>query len=1844
MKIPLICILFFIAGKTVISQVSVDFTANNRVGCGVLQVLFQNNSTGPAASYKWNLGGIMSTAKNPSRIFIAPGKYNICLTVTDQNGKEETLCKNEFIEVKPSFKAAFTVSEPLICAGSSAQFNDLTKSPNGEITSLIWDLGGSTGTVQLSNSVPVTSIYKDPGLYAVTLYAKDEAGCESTVTQKDILTVLQKPEIKLTVPEIYCSLPASVKVTNLSQQSPELTFSWKIANGNTFNGYDPPAITITQEGRFALQVIATNTANNCSDTLNNPQGIIVENVSKFVLNKKVACRNDQIQFNSTSTLPEITHIWDFGDGAISNEANPAHQYTFPGCYTVTHTTSYKGCSSIQTADTCIRINDLPQPSFVLDKTKGCQFPLLVQATNNSPTGIIWTWKSNGVILSNDKNPLLRFETPGVYPIQLEVTNTEGCIATVEGSAVESYKIQPIISSGEIKGCGPLFYTLEHNSTSLDPITNVRWTVFTSVPKTVIGEVAAVVIPETGQFDVKLVVENSLGCADSIVVSDYIKVGSPPVTAMEFEEEICFGLPLQLTDKSDAIANEFQWEFGDGLDPDYTQNPTRIYNNTGDYVITHQAFFNGCPGNRVSANVRILGAKAEFEIQHNCNVPGEKLFINRSTGVDSVYWDFGLSGSMSDTSHRFNSQFNYPVPGNYPVILKVLNKASNCEDTASMYAFVSDLEASFALNTYESCSPAEINVINSSKDASVYQYTFGGAENYDADSSAPVILYTSGGNYSGSLIVTDRIGCRDTFKLPDTISIHQIQATITSSHQRYCQDSLVSLQANTQVLNDRIVNYNWVYGNQFMNNTPQIEVRIDSIQTNQIGLVVFSESGCRAETGFSIPSGNLKLGFTSDTLICNADSIRFYAEIGGRWNSLLWNFGDGQTSDQINPFHRYLSDGNYSISLTVQDGISGCNQTILKNNHIQIHDPIAVFEVLNAQEFCPPFIAKVTNESQYASRFEWSFGAGSPVSTEYEPSRLLTESGTYNVRLIAKSSDRCQDTVDINSAFVVHGPEVLFIKETFPKVCSPLPVNYLVSADGVDLLGIEYGDGFQEVVAKPGSETAFKHTYENGGLYYSIIFATDTFGCTSFKLLDTIDLHETTVKLGLTNTMICGPTGFVQLKNESTSSDPYTLTRLTLRINDVDTQFDYLPDSVLLEEFGRYSVKLVMGSDFCVDSIEYVDTLRLSPHPAANFEVLSSLLCAGDSVTFVDRSTAINEFINRVEWKIGSQKYTGSSLTLKLPPEGLIVRLLTGTENGCLDSLEQEISVNPSIQVDLSSDTMICSGSLLQLHANILNPVAGSSYFWRSGDHLLCDGCLDLVLRPDNTTTYTFEAQHPNGCLSIYETEVTTFRNNIGQLRLTEDTIICLSSIVPLLADAGEELYSYQWEQSRQGLSCYQNCRNPLASPDTTTTFIVYVTNTQGCERLDSITVYVNIPGGFDLGPDRTLCPGDTFGISVPGFENYRWTGSSGISCTNCADPVLRPLQPSLYILQATEDGCAVKDSIRLSVFSGELIPGRKDTTLCLGSSAQLKTVDQVNLNWLPSPWLNDFTLRNPTATPGENAVFYVQATEDLCTIVDSFSITVVNETQINARDRVVCPGEEFSITVEGDATSFKWSGPNIISGQNTNSIRSATRKDTTYTVIAQNHTCAGDTAVIRVTLTSFVELPEVVKINIIKSLPFQLNKSFKTDSSYFYSWAPDEDLSCLDCPNPILFTDSAKNLFFRIFDPTTGCELNQIVEVSVVESCQPEDYFSIPNIFTPNQDGLNDQLFVIPKAADLIKSFRIFDRTGDLVFETFDIQVGWDGRLKNLEVANGVYVYLIEADCPQLNQRIILSGDVTLIR
>ena len=101
--------------------------------------------------------------------------------------------------------------------------------------------------------------------------------------------------------------------------------------------------------------------------------------------------------------------------------------------------------------------------------------------------------------------------------------------------------------------------------------------------------------------------------------------------------------------------------------------------------------------------------------------------------------------------------------------------------------------------------------------------------------------------------------------------------------------------------------------------------------------------------------------------------------------------------------------------------------------------------------------------------------------------------------------------------------------------------------------------------------------------------------------------------------------------------------------------------------------------------------------------------------------------------------------------------------------------------------------------------------------------------------------------------------------------------------------------------------------------------------------------------------------------------------------------------------------------------------------------------------------------------------------------------------------------------------------------------------------------------------------------------------------------------------------------------------MDAVEHCD-RNQISVPNTFTPNHDGYNDELHLISNTISEINSFKIFDRWGGLVFETDDFYKGWDGQRNGKDMPIGVYVYLIQATCILDGKPFIKKGDVTILR
>jgi gliding motility-associated-like protein len=124
-----------------------------------------------------------------------------------------------------------------------------------------------------------------------------------------------------------------------------------------------------------------------------------------------------------------------------------------------------------------------------------------------------------------------------------------------------------------------------------------------------------------------------------------------------------------------------------------------------------------------------------------------------------------------------------------------------------------------------------------------------------------------------------------------------------------------------------------------------------------------------------------------------------------------------------------------------------------------------------------------------------------------------------------------------------------------------------------------------------------------------------------------------------------------------------------------------------------------------------------------------------------------------------------------------------------------------------------------------------------------------------------------------------------------------------------------------------------------------------------------------------------------------------------------------------------------------------------------------------------------------------------------------------------------------------------------------------------------------------------------------------------FTWTPSDGLSCLQCSNPSVrpLADMTYSLYAEDFLGCTSATYEFDIHI------RPETFIELPTTFTPNGDGVNDIIYVKGWGIKELESFRIYNRWGEMVFESTDLEIGWDGYYKGILQNNDVYVYKVRA-------------------
>jgi gliding motility-associated-like protein len=150
-----------------------------------------------------------------------------------------------------------------------------------------------------------------------------------------------------------------------------------------------------------------------------------------------------------------------------------------------------------------------------------------------------------------------------------------------------------------------------------------------------------------------------------------------------------------------------------------------------------------------------------------------------------------------------------------------------------------------------------------------------------------------------------------------------------------------------------------------------------------------------------------------------------------------------------------------------------------------------------------------------------------------------------------------------------------------------------------------------------------------------------------------------------------------------------------------------------------------------------------------------------------------------------------------------------------------------------------------------------------------------------------------------------------------------------------------------------------------------------------------------------------------------------------------------------------------------------------------------------------------------------------------------------------------------------------------------------------------------------------------------LEPSTNVDPVASWMWSPADGLSCVDCPNPVASPEQTTWYTVTVTD-ANGCSVSDSTELVVIRT------LAIPNAFSPNGDGLND-IFIVrtPYVEDFV--MRIFNRWGEQVFATNDINIGWDGTHKGKPAEMGTFLYTLQMTT-DAGEAIQKQGTITLIR
>ena len=426
-------------------------------------------------------------------------------------------------------------------------------------------------------------------------------------------------------------------------------------------------------------------------------------------------------------------------------------------------------------------------------------------------------------------------------------------------------------------------------------------------------------------------------------------------------------------------------------------------------------------------------------------------------------------------------------------------------------------------------------------------------------------------------------------------------------------------------------------------------------------------------------------------------------------------------------------------------------------------------------------------------------------------------------------------------------------------------------------------------------------------------------------------------------------------------------------------------------------------------------LNVSP----NIEILPlPFLCTADAPFTLQANPAGGVFSG--SGVIGNQLY---------PVLGAGTRLITYSVNvnGCVLTTQSFMTIYTTTQGSAGMDQQICYGSSATLTAS-----GGSRYRWSIGDTTA-----SIQVLPTSTSSYWVEITNSVGCSSFDTVQVVVIQPI--QVSAGPDQTICPGGSAVLMASGAAQYYwTFDNGAPAIGLSSLTS-PNPVASPTSSTVYVVRGFGANGCVSTDTVRVIVNSSPVISLSDTAiNYCPGTpAVALQAFGASTYTWTLSNGSPSTGLSGNTgslvfASPMQTTVYRVTGTNaQGCTSTANVtvyveRLSTGPSRIICQGSSTTLSANYSGFTTFGQQVFYQWTPTTGLNNPNVAQPVASPSSTIQYRVYAYSAGCTLTAVVSVIVNPSPTVQAGPDVsIAPGSSIRLQarISGGTSpiQFSWS-------------------------------------------------------------------------------------------------------------------------------------------------------------------------------------------------------------------------------